>query len=190
MTERLTAQSWLDFGLATLAHEGHEALKADALAKKLGVSRGSFYWHFADLAEFHSQLIEHWKKATTDAVIEEIERVETAPRRLEALLLHAFPHGRSLEIRMRAWAESNPEAARAVGEIEQRRRDYIERLIVEAGVPQPQASVRARLLYWSYLGAAWSHSRLSSEALEPILDEMKRIALGEASPEIQAGRSR
>jgi AcrR family transcriptional regulator len=43
MTERLTVQDWIDFALTTLAHEGFEALKADVLARKLGVSRGSFY---------------------------------------------------------------------------------------------------------------------------------------------------
>ena len=51
MTKRLSAQAWIDFALATLAREGFEALKADVLAHKLGVSRGSFYWHFKDKLE-------------------------------------------------------------------------------------------------------------------------------------------
>jgi AcrR family transcriptional regulator len=69
MGERLTAQDWIDFALTTLAHEGAEALKADVLARKLGVSRGSFYWHFSDLGTFHARVIEHWKQQATDAII-------------------------------------------------------------------------------------------------------------------------
>jgi AcrR family transcriptional regulator len=60
MTKRLRAQDWINFALRTLAHEGFDAMKADVLARKLGVSRGSFYWHFSDLDGFHARVIEHW----------------------------------------------------------------------------------------------------------------------------------
>ena len=77
MIERLTAQDWIDFGLTTLARSGFQALKAEILARKLGVSRGSFYWHFADLETFHRQVIEHWRRVATEAIIagEEIRRM-------------------------------------------------------------------------------------------------------------------
>jgi AcrR family transcriptional regulator len=59
MARRLTAQDWIEFTLAMLAHEGFAALKSDVLARKLGVARGSFYWHFTDLGAFHARVIEH-----------------------------------------------------------------------------------------------------------------------------------
>ena len=62
MTKRLTARDWIDFALTTLAREGFHALKADVLARKLGVSRGSFYWHFTELGTFHARVIEHWRQ--------------------------------------------------------------------------------------------------------------------------------
>src|SRR5215831_5653277 len=77
MTKRLTPEDWIDFALATLAREGFEALKADALARKLRVSRGSFYWHFADLGAFHDAVIERWKQVATEAIITDIERHDT-----------------------------------------------------------------------------------------------------------------
>src|SRR5262245_12883248 len=113
MTKRLTAQDWIYLALRTLAHEGFDALKADLPARKLGVSRGSFYWHFTDLGTFHARVIEHWKQVATEAIIADIERYESREERLNALLRHAFRHGAALEIRMRAWAENNAEAARA-----------------------------------------------------------------------------
>jgi len=56
---------------------------------------------------------------------------------------------------MRTWAESNTEAAQAVGEIDRRRRRYLEELLTDAGVAARLAAAHAQLLYWSYLGAAW-----------------------------------
>jgi AcrR family transcriptional regulator len=178
MTKRLTAQDWIDFALRTLAHEGFDALKADVLARRLDVSRGSFYWHFADLGTFHAQVIEHWKQVTTEAIITDIERHELREQRLDALLRHAFGRGAALEIRMRAWAGNNADAARALDDIDRRRRAYIERLLVEAGVAPPLAATRAQLLYWAYLGAALSSTRLTGDRLDQIVTELKQIALG------------
>jgi AcrR family transcriptional regulator len=178
MTPRLTAQDWLDFALRTLAREGFDALKADVLARKLGVSRGSFYWHFTDLAAFHVCVIEYWKKLATDAIIADIERHESREVRLDALLRHAFGRGAIVEIRMRAWAENNAGAARALGDIDRRRRDYIEQLLVEAGTAPALAATRAQLLYWVYLGAAWSRTKLTGERLDRTVAELKQIALG------------
>jgi AcrR family transcriptional regulator len=184
MTERLTAQDWIDFALKTLAHAGFEALKADVLARKLGITRGSFYWHFNDLGAFHTRVIEHWKLAATEAIIVDIERYASPEQRMEALLRHAFGHGASLELRMRIWAASNTDAARAVGEIDRRRRDYIENLLMEAGIAPEAATTRAQLVYWSYLGAALSQTRLKGERLDRTVAEVKRIGLGGVDPEV------
>jgi len=164
MTKRLTAQDWIDFALTTFAHEGFDALKADVLARNLGVSRGSFYWQ--------------WKQVATEAIIADVERYHSGEERLDALLRHAFGHGAALEIRMRAWADNNAEAARAVSDIDRRRQEYIEQLLVGAGIALPLAATRTLLLYWTYLGAALSRSRLSGERLNRIVAELKRIGLG------------
>lgn len=178
MTERLTAQDWIDAALQALAREGFDALKADVLARRLGISRGSFYWHFPDLGAFHARVIEHWRLASTEAIITDIERYASPDKRLEALLYHAFGHVGSVEARMRTWAENNAEAARAVGDIDRRRRQYIEQLLVDAGIAQPLAATRSQLLYWTYLGAALSPRRLSGDQLHHLVAELKQIGLG------------
>ena len=178
MTERLTGQDWIEFALTTLAHEGFDTLKADVLARKLGVSRGSFYWHFRDLGTFHARVIEHWKQRATEAIIADLERYDSREERLEALVRRGFGHDGILEIRMRAWADANAEAARVLIDIDRRRRVYIERMLMEAGVPESLAATRAQLLYWTYLGAALSGSKVSGERLDRIVKELKRIGLG------------
>src|SRR5262249_15735717 len=133
MTKRLTAQGWLDFALTAFAREGFDALKAEVLARKLGVSRGSFYWHFSDIGTFHARVVEHWKQMLTEAIIADLERNQSREERLNALLRRAFGHDGVLEVRMRTWADNNADAARALRDVDRRRREYIERLLVEYG---------------------------------------------------------
>jgi AcrR family transcriptional regulator len=185
MTKRLSAQDWIEFALLTLAREGFEALKADVLARKLGVSRGSFYWHFADLRSFHAKVIEFWKEAATEAIIADVERHQSSEERLDALLRHAFGHGARVEIRMRAWADSNPDAAQALNDIDHRRRAYIQQLLTEMGVEQSLAATRAKLLYWVYLGAALSGSEVSGDRLDRVVAELKRVGRGDLPVERQ-----
>ena len=177
MTDRLTAQDWIDFALTTLAAEGFDALKADVLARKLGVSRGSFYWHFSDLGTFHARVIERWKQMATEGIIADLERYDSSEERLEVLVSRGFGHDAVLEIRMRAWADHNAEVARVLSDIDRRRRAYMEQMLAEAGIAPPLAATRAQLLYWTYLGAALSRSRLTGERLHRIVAELKLIGL-------------
>src|SRR4051794_10269861 len=72
MTDQLSAKDWLDQGLRTLAASGFTALKAEPLAKAMGVSRGSFYWHFTDLSAFHSALLNHWREIAAEQIIADL----------------------------------------------------------------------------------------------------------------------
>ena len=177
MSRRLTAQDWIAFGLSTLAREDFAALKADVLARKLDVSRGSFYWHFADLNDFHARVIQGWKQVATEAIIADIERHAAPQARLDALLRHAFGSGAALEVRMRAWAEHNRAAARALADVDRRRRGYIERMLIAAGIAPAAAATRTQVLYWTYLGAALSRERLAAALLERVVAELKQIGL-------------
>jgi AcrR family transcriptional regulator len=69
MNNRLTKPDGLRHGLRTLANDGTNALKVGPMAAKLKVSRGSFYWHFRNIADFRSQLLRSWQERSTDQVI-------------------------------------------------------------------------------------------------------------------------
>src|SRR5215475_13834489 len=176
MTKKLTAQAWIDFALATLAREGFEALKADVLARKLGVSRGSFYWHFEDIETFHARVIQHWRQVATETIIADVELQQAPDKRLDVLLRHAFGDGADLEVGMRAWADNNEVAEHALRQVDRRRRTYIEKLLRELGMPAPLAAARTVVLYWTYLGAAVSHYRLSGPNLDEIVAQLMCFA--------------
>lgn len=179
---KLTAQDWIDAGIAALARDGADALKADVLARRLGVSRGSFYWHFSDLGAFHAAVIARWRQLSTEAIIADIARHAAPDLRLQALLRHAFGDNAALDVRMRAWAQNNAEAAQAVDHEDGRRQRYIERLLVDAGIATGAAATRAQLMYWTYLGAAVSRGRLTGGRLERVVAELRRLAFGGDDP--------
>ena len=173
MTRRLTPEDWIDFALVTLAREGFEALKADVLARKLRVSRGSFYWHFADLAAFHAAVLKRWREIAAEQIIADVESDSDDP--LKALLRRTFGARLDLERAVRNWAAFDPAAQAAVRAIDRRRLDYIEALLQRRGFSGTTAQARAQILYWTFLGFALSGAPGPAGRLQGLLDELLRM---------------
>ena len=72
-TQRLSRLSWIKTAFDTLYEEGIEQVRVERLAKKLKVTKGSFYWHFRDRAELLDALIEYWNDEMTRTVLENAE---------------------------------------------------------------------------------------------------------------------
>ncbi len=152
MTNRLNKLHWLEHGLRTLASTGPNALRAEHLAKSLGVTRGSFYWHFANLQGFHRELLELWKIRTTDDVIDEIESASEGPGRLQSLLRRSFASNQTLERAIRSWAFDNADAAKTIASVDGLRLDYITDILSSSAVDKVDQKLRANVLYWAYVG--------------------------------------
>jgi AcrR family transcriptional regulator len=150
MTNRLTKENWLHHGLETLAANGANALKADPMAKALKVSRGSFYWHFRDIGDFHAGVIGLWQHRATTRVIEVTQ--DHDGDRLSQLIKRTFNADNRLERAIRAWAAQNSEVAKVVATVDDQRVQYLTELLQAIGVSQAKARLRAKFLYWAYLG--------------------------------------
>lgn len=152
MNARLTKTDWLEHGLRTLAASGANALKVAPMAAALEVSRGSFYWHFKDSADFEAELLRLWRQRTTDRIILELESEKSKPGQLNQLMKRAFDADHRLDRAVRNWAAENRDVARIVAAVDARRVAYIAKMLAAAGVRGRQASSRAAFLYWAYLG--------------------------------------
>ena len=181
MSERLSADDWVRAGLKALAEDGFTALKADPLAKALGVSRGSFYWHFADIGAFHAAVLDRWQEVMAEAVIRELDRSAPGGERLRSLLRRAYTakaalEMAALEMAVRAWAVSDAAARSRVAAVDRRRLAYLEDLLAATGIGAASAVARARIFYWAYLGFALSRPKLAREQLETLLEELAALA--------------
>jgi len=174
MDDRLTKSAWIDHGLRTLASDGANALKVGPMAAKLEVSRGSFYWHFRDIADFRSQVLRSWQERMTDQVIKDLESAKAQPDRLKHLVKRAFVEKPRLDRAIRSWAAEDEEVATIVATVDARRVAYIAKLLVAAGVESRRASPRAAFMYWAYLGQAVvmdpRHASIPVSALDDISD--------------------
>ena len=178
MPDQLSAQDWVDLGLKTLAKSGFTALKAEPLAKAMGVSRGSFYWHFADIGAFHAAVLERWREVATEQIIAGVEAAKNENKGedpLAVLLRLTFGRKLSLEKAVRSWAANDPRPRAAVVAVDRRRLDYIESLLKQAGLADEIAQARAQILFWAFFGFALSDQQLAPDRQQAVLDELLRI---------------
>src|SRR5882762_8901036 len=175
MTDQLSARDWLDLGLKTLAKSGFTALKAGPLANAMGVSRGSFYWHFADIGAFHAAILKHWREIAAEQIIANVEAASKHEDPLALLLRRVFGEKLTLESAVRTWATVDPAARAAVQAIDQRRLGYVEGLLKQSGLSIGRAQARAQILYRAFLGFALSDRQLPKDRHQAMLDEMLRI---------------
>jgi AcrR family transcriptional regulator len=176
MTDQLSAKDWLDQGLKTLAESGFTALKAEPLAKAMGVSRGSFYWHFADIGAFHAAILAHWRGVAAEQIIANVEAAAGDDNPLALLLRRVFGGRLALENAVRSWAAHDPLARSAVQAIDRRRLSYVEKLLRASGLSPRVARARAQILYWAFLGFALSDKPLPRARQQAVLDELLRVA--------------
>lgn len=174
MNDRLTKSDWLRHGLRTLANDGANALKVGPMAAQLKVSRGSFYWHFRDIADFRSQLLRSWQERSTDQVIQQLEAEKAEPERLKHLMKRAFNVKRDLDRAIRSWAAEDEDVAAVVASVDAARVAYIAKMLVAAGVESQRARPRAAFMYWAYLGQTIvmdpRHSSITAMAIDDISD--------------------
>jgi AcrR family transcriptional regulator len=176
--ERLSRGEWVKAGLRALARSGFGALKADTLAKSLKVSRGSFYWHFADVAAFHAVVLRRWREVALENIVAELER--NPGDRLMWLIERALAQPSKLETAVRAWATVDRQVRAAVDSVDAERVRYLEKLLVEAGLDSGAARSRASLLNWAYLGRSLSARRIEAKDLQAIVDDVSRLVRSQA----------
>lgn len=140
-----------------LAERGVEAVKVDVLAGRLGISRGSFYWHFKDRGEILGAMLDRWE-GVTGWLIEasgDAPTPEDKLRRLFGLIAEAEGrHERSVEPAVVAWSRHDARVAERVRQVELERVGFVRGLFSEAGFDEEEASERAELAYLAFAGFA------------------------------------
>ena len=139
--EALTAADWTEAALDALARGGLPAVAVEPLAKELGATKGSFYWHFADRQALLEATLELWERRDTDRVIAAIDETQDVETRLRNLLRLAFTSVRdgsaggagTVELALQASA-AHPLVAPTLDRVTKRRLAFLTRLYTELGL--------------------------------------------------------
>jgi AcrR family transcriptional regulator len=153
--QRLSASDWTAAALAALAEGGLAAVAVEPIATRLGTTKGSFYWHFANRDALLTATLERWERTDTEDVITYIEGAPPGVARLRALIVGAVGtrvgDAARVELALQATAR-HPLVAPVLARVTRRRLDYMTALFVELGFAPAEAGRRSRLAYTSYLG--------------------------------------
>ncbi len=143
---RLSRDEWLARALEVISRKPHGKLRIHELVKDLGVTRGSFYWHFKDREDFVRSLAVYWDRWSTDQVIHAVERAGGDPiNRLRTLMDFVFRNGIGrYDVAVRAWAFQEPAVADAVRRSDRNRLVFVRSLFQEMGFTGDKLETRAR----------------------------------------------
>ncbi|MDH3623011.1 MAG: TetR/AcrR family transcriptional regulator [Myxococcales bacterium] len=144
----LTKDDWLEAAMEMLRSQGIGGVRVLPLAKKLRVSRGSFYWHFEDLQDLKDSMLGWWDREMTESVIELANATRgSAEKRLIAAGKNILTaHRNRYELAIRSWAEDDKKAARVLRRVVRKRLDYITSLFADAGFSPAEARARGELV--------------------------------------------
>jgi AcrR family transcriptional regulator len=161
---------WIEAALTALADQGEPGLAVEPLAAALGVTKGSFYWHFADREALLAALLAAFEARGADEVIAALAAVEDAAERLARLFTVAFGDGRGLRAERALLGMQHPLVRSAVARVHGKRRAFLEASFADLGCSRERARHFAATTYAAYLGAV----TLADEA--PWADDRARRA--------------
>lgn len=167
---RLSSADWEAAALDALAEHGLAGVAVESLARHLGVTKGSFYWHFADRDALLVAALAHWETSYTERVIEAVEAAADPRERLARLIGQALAGGRSDRIHIALATASHPLARKALARVTHRRLGYLESCYVALGQARREARRSALLAYAAYVGLL--HLRFEAPAELPAGDAL------------------
>lgn len=153
---QLGREDWLQAARAALIAGGVDAVKIERLARRLRMTRGSFYWHFKSRADLLRELLAHWE-ANNTAVFERLLKTGNANGVAEFLAvvdlwLNEKEFSPAFDTAVRDWARVSREARAVVKRVDGRRIAVLHRIFLDLGFADPEAFVRARITYFHQIG--------------------------------------
>ncbi len=147
----LDAEAWIAAALEALAERGIDAVRVEPLAKALAVTKGSFYWHFADRRALIDAMLSHWSEGRIAAIREQAAQAPEPALALRKLIelytKRSNARGLAIELAIRALARNDAVAAAAVQAVDAERLRHVASLFARLGYGEREAETRAVMVY-------------------------------------------
>ncbi|MFI6941868.1 TetR/AcrR family transcriptional regulator [Streptomyces sp. NPDC050418] len=144
---RTPREKWIEEGLLALADGGPDAVRVEALAKRLGVTKGGFYGYFTDRAALLTAMLDTWERESTDEVLQQIAQEGGDPRtqaQRAGELTFSDDRLLPLDLAVRDWARRDPEVAERLLRVDEQRMALLREVI--GGFCSDPLEVEARSL--------------------------------------------
>jgi AcrR family transcriptional regulator len=166
-TGRLSADDWAQAALDLIAEQGVAAVAVEPLARRLGVTKGSFYWHFPSRESLLVAALERWEKTEQEAIFGRLEQIADPRQRLRELF-NLVAHEASSHIIYSALLKAldHPIVAPVIGRVSQRRLEWLADSFRQAGLDPTAAQHRARQAYAAYVGFLQLNLQLNQTRLQ------------------------
>lgn len=149
----LQPEHWIAAGFVRLAAEGIESVRVEVLARDLGVSKGSFYWHFRDREDLLEKMLARWEADEVAWLASATSSGHSAATRWAGFVERAASLDRiRTEASLRAWARRDSQVAARVVSIEKNRAGYIAIVLREIGFAPRAADEWSQVALLVYLG--------------------------------------
>ena len=160
---RLEAGAWIEAGLDALAAGGVGAVRVEPLAQALDVTKGSFYWHFADRRALIDAMLVSWREGRIAAIRQQTvgsgAPADTLASLAELYTRHIHVKGLAVELAIRAFARADLAAEKAVQAVDGERLRHVARLFAALGWSPADSRTRAVLLYAHLFGQSLLDTR-------------------------------
>ncbi len=146
---------WLLKALDIFVAEGIDAVRITRLAQDLGVTRGSFYWHFKNREDLIDALVSYWKDKNTAAITESVNHAGDLADgifRFFETCIDAARFDPRLDLALREWARRSAKVRTLVDREDEARIEALCDFFSRFGYDMPEALIRARVLYYSQIG--------------------------------------
>ncbi len=184
---RLSADDWAQAALELIAEHGVSAVAVEPLARRLGVTKGSFYWHFPSRDALLVAALERWEKNEQEAVFGQLEAVADPRERLRSLFsMVAHEYKAHIIYSELLKALDHPAIQPVIGRVSERRLEYLTASFRQAGLGRSDAQNRARLAYAAYVGflqlnLQLKQTRLQHDEFEAYVDHLMVTLIPPAS---------
>jgi AcrR family transcriptional regulator len=173
--------AWVDVALQALAEGGPHAVRVEALAARLGVSKGGFYWHFTDRRALLEEMLDTWEKTGTEDIIARVDSRTADPRaKVQKLFDLSSSADFPVELAIRDWSRRDGDVAKRLHRVDNRRMAYLRSLFGQFCVNENDVEARSMLAYslliGSYFIAAQHDGKTRSQMLQLAVDRLLSVS--------------